>query len=107
MARRGIGRDAGDEAVGLDAAQRLRASAHVGRHIAAGVDDRVERLAGERGEIAGAVADDRLHALGPGALRPAAVEDGELVAAFERTAQEGGAEEDAAAEDEDVHGRRS
>jgi hypothetical protein len=38
-------------------------------------------------------------------LRAATIEDGELVAAFQRGAQDGGAEENAAAEDEDVHGR--
>ena len=64
MARRGVCGDAGDEAVALDILSATVLRRTSAGDIAAGVDDRVEALPREGEEIAGAVADDRLHAPG-------------------------------------------
>ena len=76
---------------------------HDARHVAARVDDRVERASLERGQVAVAVAAQLLDVreqLGP---RLAAVEERHVVAAFERRVDDVAAEELRSAENEDAH----
>ena len=101
---RRIRRDARDEAVAADLARAPAARAHVGGHIAAGVDGSVEAAAGEAREVVHAVADDHLDAVRPVAARAAAIEDRHRVATREGALEQRRAEEDAAADEQEFHG---
>ena len=99
----GVDRDRRDEGVVADIAERIDRLPDDARHVAARVDDGVERAAGERGEVAVAVAVQLLDVreeLGP---RAAAVERGHGVPARERDLARVAAAELRAAEDEDAH----
>ena len=86
-----------------DLAEGRERVANEARHAPARVDDRVERASGERAEVAVAVAAELFDAgeqVGP---RPAAVEQGHVVTAFQGGVDHVAAEEERAAEDEDPH----
>src|SRR5205814_5492344 len=85
--------------------QELRRLSHDARHVAARVDDAVERAAAERVELAVAVAVQMLDLGKELGVRPAAREDRHLVPAGEGSVDRVAAEELRPAEDEQAHSR--
>ena len=91
----GIGRYARDERVVSEpfAADRVDHSRHPDRHIPARVDHRIPASAVQRGDIAIAIASQRLDVWMDAGVMPAAGEGGDLMAARQRGFDEPAAEE--------------
>jgi hypothetical protein len=83
-----------------DVAERLDRLADDPRHVPARVDDRVERAAAKRAEVAVAIAAQLLDLGEEVRVRQAAVEQRDVVAARERALDDRAAEELRAAEDQ-------
>src|SRR5205085_10297156 len=96
--------DGGDENVALDGlGQQLGRRADDTRDVARSIDDGVERAALERGQVAVAVAVQVLHIGKERGIRATAVEERQLVPPLERRLRDRAADEQRAAQDEQLH----
>jgi hypothetical protein len=102
-----IHRDRGDEAVVPRAPEHLGRCANRARQVAGRVDHAVPRATVERAEIACAITDQVLGLRVQLGICPAAVEERELVTAFECRVRYGAAEEPRPTEQEDSHASSS
>lgn len=103
----GVDGDGGDEDVALDGAgEELRRGLDVARQVAVDVDRNVPAPPGESGEVLSAVAVEMLGLGEQLGVRPATMEQGDLMAGRERGLGEVAPDETGAAEDQDPHSYR-